>query len=381
MSTSPQQANLRALSELRLHPDAGLVPDMPESEYRTFCLDFEARGLQVPLDVTEAGVVLDGRARLRAAKELGWEQVAVHTVSPPDEVAFMLLAAIRRRQLEASQRAAIALELANYDARRKNARARQRQNLRQHPEVATLPPRGGKTRELIAEIAGTSPRTAQDVITVYEEDRHLFEQVKAGKLAAPQAARRVRRLQRDAQLPPPPPLPQGPFQILYADPPWQLGNPDGPYAPEKHYATLPLAEIKALAVPAAEEGLLFLWAVNSLLLQALEVMQAWGFTYVTNLIWVKPSIGLGRWTRNRHEVLLLGRRGDFAAPELEDLPDSVVEAPRGRHSQKPALVRTLIECMSPRASKVELFARGKAPPGWVFWGNEAEQPEPAEEPR
>ena len=377
MSISPEQSNLRALSELRLHPDADLVPEMPANEYGTFRLDLEERGLQVPLEVTEAGVVLDGRARLRAATELGWEQIEVRVVAPKDEVAFMLLAAIRRRQLDASQRAALALELEDYEARRAEARLQQRQNLRQNAEVATLPPRG-KTRERLAEIGGVSARTAQDVITVYEHDRALFEQVKAGKLAAPKAARSVRRLRRDAQLPPSPPLPEGPFEIVYADPPWQLGNPNGPYAPEQHYPTLPRSEIEALAVPAAEASLLFLWAVNCLLPQALEVMQAWGFRYVTNLVWVKPSIGLGRWTRNRHEHLLLGRKGDFPAPELEDLPDSVVEAARGRHSEKPAYVRELIERMYPHASKVELFARAKPPPGWVFWGNEAEESGPSE---
>ena len=214
MSTSPQQANLRALSELRLHPDAALVPEMPESEYGTFCLDLEARGLQVPLDVTEAGVVLDGRARLRAAKDLGWKQIEVRVVAPTDEVEFMLLAAIRRRQLDASQRAAIALELEDYEEMRDRARTRQRQNLRQHAEVATSPPRG-KTRERIAAIAGVSARTAQDVITVYEHDRALFEQVKAGKVAAPQAARRVRQAAtRRIGVSSPPPLPGGPFEVV-----------------------------------------------------------------------------------------------------------------------------------------------------------------------
>src|SRR5207245_11360894 len=63
------------------------------------------------------------------------------------------------------------------------------------------------------------------------------------------------------------------------DPPWQLGNPDGPYAPENHYPTLPLEQIKALPVPAAENAVLFLWAVPGLLPEAFEVIAAWGFRY------------------------------------------------------------------------------------------------------
>ena len=61
------------------------------------------------------------------------------------------------------------------------------------------------------------------------------------------------------------------------------------------------------------------------------------------------------------------------------IPDSIIEAPRGRHSEKPAAVRELIDRMYPHASKLELFARGKAPEGWRFWGNQAEAPETGEE--
>jgi N6-adenosine-specific RNA methylase IME4 len=53
--------------------------------------------------------------------------------------------------------------------------------------------------------------------------------------------------------------------------------------------------------------------------------------------------------------------------------DSVVEAPRGRHSEKPKVFYELIERMYPHATRLELFARGKQRPGWTFWGNEVEQ--------
>jgi N6-adenosine-specific RNA methylase IME4 len=133
---------------------------------------------------------------------------------------------------------------------------------------------------------------------------------------------------------------------------------------------MPLGDIAALQVPAAEQGVLFLWVVSCLLPQALTVISAWGYTYKTNLVWVKPSIALGRWARNRHELLLIARRGDQPPPEREDLPDSVFEAPRGRHSEKPALVYELIERAYPGLSKLELFARGTPRPGWAAWGNQ-----------
>jgi N6-adenosine-specific RNA methylase IME4 len=326
------------------------------------------RGLRVPIEITSKDVVLDGYQRLRAARDLGIERVPVRIVEADDEVEYMLRAAVLRRHLEPGQRAALAIELGGYERLRTEGRARQRANLRQFAEGALLPPRG-KTRDLLAGWAGVSPRTAQDVALLSEHDKDLFERVKRGEIGAALAARRVRRVLRDGCLPPSPPLPTGPFELIYADPPWQLGNPDGPYAPESHYPTLPLDQIKALEVPAADDAVLFLWAVSALLPQALAVIESWGFEYKTNLVWEKEWIGPGVWLRNRHELLLVARRGAFSPPEPEDRVDSVLEAPRGRHSEKPERVYELLEQMYPHASKLELFARRRRP-GWAAWGNE-----------
>jgi N6-adenosine-specific RNA methylase IME4/ParB-like chromosome segregation protein Spo0J len=362
---------LRPLDALRAHERSELVPRMSAEAYRAFSDDIGARGIIVPLEITSEDVVLDGRERLRAAGELGLELVPVRIVAPEDEVEFMLLAALERRQLSPSQRAALAVELGRYRELRVEGKRRQRANLRRSTEVAELPPRG-KSRDKAAAWAGVSARTIQDAATVRELDDDLFQQVKAGKLPVDVAARRVRRARRDATLPAAPPLPEGLFEVIYPDCPWQMGNPDGPYAPENYYPTMPLAEIKALEIPSAADAICFLWAVNSLLPEALEVLAAWGFEYKTNFAWVKPSPALGRWHRGRHELLLVGTKGDFPAPEPEDCPESVIEAPRGRHSEKPACVYELLERMYPEASKLELFARGKPRPGWTAWGNEIE---------
>ena len=362
-------ADKRPTAALSPHPQRALVPQLSEDAYLAFRADIGERGVQVPLEVTAEGVVLDGHARLRAALELDFEQVEVRILAPADERQHILHAALTRRQLSASQQAALLLELEQYQELRAEAQARQRANLKQASEVATLPPRG-KTRDLLAAWGGIGARTLQDAATVQAHDPELFEQVKAGELGATLAARRVRREIRDRALPEPPPLPEGPFELIYADPPWQLGNPDGPQAPENHYPTMPTDEICALQVPSADDAVLFLWAVSCLLPEALEVMAAWGFGCKSTFCWVKPSIGPGVWLRNRHELLLVGRKGDYPPPEPEDRCDSVLQAPRGRHSQKPAALYELIERMYPRASKLELFARN-ARAGWIAWDKEA----------
>ena len=371
MSAAPQAVTIewRPTSGLRAHEHARLLPTLQGAAYQSFRDDIAQRGITNPLEITSDGIVLDGRERLRAARELGLERLPVLVINPVDQVEHIILCALQRRHLSASQRAAFALELDRYRDLRAAAATRQRSNLRQNAEEAASPPRG-KTRDHVASWAGVSARTVQDAATVQRHDPQLFERIKTGELAADLAARKVHRARRDANLPPAPPLPDGPFELLYADPPWQLGNPDGLNAPENHYPTMPLNQIKELKPPAAERAVLFLWAVNCLLPEALDVINAWGFAYKTNFVWVKESIGLGNWARNRHELLLFATRGPIAVPDPDERPDSVFETTRLRHSQKPEDAYRLIEAAYPHLSRIELFARGTPRAGWHAWGNE-----------
>ena len=132
-----------------------------------------------------------------------------------------------------------------------------------------------------------------------------------------------------------------------------------------------LDDIKMLPVPAAADAVLFLWATVPMLPQALETMSAWDFNYKSSFVWVKDKIGLGFWNRNQHELLLIGTRGNIPAPAPGTQSSSVIEAPRRRHSEKPACVREMISAMFPNVPKLEMFARGECVPGWDFWGNEA----------
>jgi ParB-like chromosome segregation protein Spo0J len=274
--TSDQPPQQKSTNDLRLHHQAEIVPEMSTDEYAPFVADIAERGILTPLEVTAAGVVLDGRARLRAATELGFEHVPTRTVEPENQPEHILRSALRRRHLSASQKAALALELVDYQLVREQADTRRRANLRQATEVATLPPRGERSREYAARVSGAGARTVQDAATVREADPTLFAAIKAGTIPANRAAQRVRQERRYAEIGSAPPLPDGRFDLIYADPPWQLGNPDAEYAPENYYPTLSLQEIKELAVPAADNACLFLWAANSLLPQAIEVLEAWG---------------------------------------------------------------------------------------------------------
>lgn len=170
-----------------------------------------------------------------------------------------------------------------------------------------------------------------------------------------------------------PALPAGPFDVIYADPPWRYeGATITPNRRiENHYPTMDLEAICALPVRdiAAKDAVLYLWAPAAKLAEAMEVIDAWGFTFRTHAVWVKPSIGPGHWVRAQHEDLLIARRGKMRTPAPATRPSSVFEAPRKRHSAKPEIVYVDLERMYPDARRIELFARQHRP-GWRAWGNE-----------
>jgi len=164
----------------------------------------------------------------------------------------------------------------------------------------------------------------------------------------------------------------GPFALLYADPPWRYEHvKTASRAVENHYPSMSLDEICELPVSeiAAADSMLFLWATSPKLAEAMQVIEAWGFSYRSCMVWVKDKIGMGYYARQRHELLLIGRRGDPPVPAEADRPASVIEAPRGKHSEKPAVFIELLEGMYPGWPKVELFCRSPRD-GWAAWGNE-----------
>lgn len=179
----------------------------------------------------------------------------------------------------------------------------------------------------------------------------------------------MRRKREDA-----PPLPEGKYNLILSDPPWRYEHvKTESRAIENHYPTMTLDEICALPVAglADDDAVLFLWATSPKLAEAMRVIEAWGFEYRTCMVWVKDKIGMGHYARQRHELLLIARRGSPGVPLPADREDSVIEAPRGQHSEKPLAAYEAIERMYPFATKVEIFARNTRD-GWSSWGNEVD---------
>ena len=196
--------------------------------------------------------------------------------------------------------------------------------------------------------------------------------------------------------------PAGGFGLIMADPPWsyEMFSAKGyAKAPEAQYATMDLAAIKALPVEAlaAPDCLLWLWAVNPQLPQAIDVLRAWGFTFKTAGTWLKRTthgkvaFGTGYILRSSNEPFLIGTRGNpkttrgtrsavitddercRATGDWSDLwPNGTVtiEAGAREHSRKPDEAFRACDELMPGVRRLELFSRTDRP-GWTAWGDEA----------
>lgn len=168
----------------------------------------------------------------------------------------------------------------------------------------------------------------------------------------------------------------GKYSLIYADPPWRYESPpmgSASRAIENHYPTMTFEDIAALPVAdiAHDDCMLFLWATPPLLMRTASIITAWGFEYKTGAVWVKDQIGMGFYFRQRHEHLLVCKRGNMPTPAEGSRQDSVIEAPRREHSAKPPVVYDIIDLMYPDVRKIELFARTRRR-GWKSWGNQVE---------
>ncbi len=174
---------------------------------------------------------------------------------------------------------------------------------------------------------------------------------------------------------------QGPYTTILADPPWQFQNRTGKMAPEHkrllRYPTMELKEIMELPVSklAAAKSHLYLWVPNALLQEGLRVMESWGFTYKTNLVWYKvrkdggpDGRGVGFYFRNVTELILFGVRGSMRTLQPGRTMVNLMSTQKREHSRKPDEIYDIIESCSP-GPYLELFARFQRP-GWDQWGNE-----------
>lgn len=212
------------------------------------------------------------------------------------------------------------------------------------------------------------------VVAGRDDAAELLEWAEAEGATVKQLRERVREIKAaDA-----PPLPEGVYRVIYADPPWEYGdkrtNDEQSGSAESQYPTMPIDAICGLPVRdmAAADSALFLWATAPLLVEAVRVIESWGFTYKAQFVWDKVRGFNGHYNDVRHELLLIATRGS-CVPAVDTLDPSIVQEKRTKHSKKPDRFYELIERLYPLGddTHVELFAR-RSRTGWCSWGNQVD---------
>ena len=179
------------------------------------------------------------------------------------------------------------------------------------------------------------------------------------------------------------------YQIIYADPPWEMGKigqgrdkRKGRVASptrsiQTPYLTMTTQAICALPIKLIADDIchLWLWATNRTLHDAFHVVDEWGFKYL-NILTYNKKAGVGAWFVNTTQHLLFGYKGKLEMGIGRYTITSQFYRPE-KHSKKPEETYELISNISPYEKKIELFARPYSSlfqkrEGWDVWGNEVD---------
>lgn len=172
------------------------------------------------------------------------------------------------------------------------------------------------------------------------------------------------------------------YGAILCDPPWRFrtwGEHNQAKSASKHYGLMTMDELRLLPVAhlSTDHCALFMWAVQPMIPQALELMAAWGFRYKTMGVWAKQSSSGKKWAfgtgyifRCAAEFYLVGTIGtpQIGARNVRNL----IVAPTREHSRKPDEMHANIERLFPCTRRAELFAR-ESRDGWDTWGNQSKK--------
>ncbi|HUV72210.1 MAG TPA: MT-A70 family methyltransferase [Clostridia bacterium] len=352
---------------MKFHEVANLFPLLEGKPFNELVEDVKKNGLLEPI-WTHDNQVVDGRNRFRACKVAGVEPRFRPWNGKGSLVSFVVSLNLRRRHLTPSQTACVAVEaLPFYEAEAKE---------RQKEHGGTAP--GRTLSPLMDTVKGRADFFVADDFKVARgyvaaakaiklSSPKTFEEVKSGKIKISQVTRQIKKEKQLENLKDLKPL-EGKFNVIVVDPPWNIGdyNSDG-FRGGATYPTMTIDEIRNIELPAEEDCILWLWAVDTCLEEALEIIKDWGFERKGTLIWNKEKMGLGKWLRRQHEYCFLAVKGKPTF--FGENSRSVICSPRGKHSEKPDVFYKLVEETCKYKSKLDYFARKKRE-GWTVFGDE-----------
>lgn len=168
------------------------------------------------------------------------------------------------------------------------------------------------------------------------------------------------------------------YQIIVADPPWQITKIKKRVRPnqvEMDYPMMTLDEIRELPISkiAADSSICFIWTIDKYLYETPKILEVWGFKYHLTMAWNKTN-GLAMYGFNRQtEFIVVGLRGKHEAyPKRKTIRTSFT-AKSPYHSRKPDEFYQMLDVLD--GERIDLFARSSrsgwfGAKQWDVWGNE-----------
>lgn len=363
------------INKMKIHPAAEIFPMLSGEELDSLAADIKAHGLRHEL-VTYEGELLDGRNRWAACKAAGVDPSFVE-YKGDSPVSFVISVNIKRRQLDASQRACVAAEIEPMFAVEAKKRYDETVGRPSKQSSANLRSIKAKASEYAAKVVSVSPRMVEYAKEIKAKNPEAFERVKSGEVTVNEVLKEIKKEKRKADIDKQKEdiktgaikMPSGVFEVIAMDPPWNYGreyDPDGSRVANP-YPEMCQAELLELEPPFAKDCVLFLWSTHAFIWDAKQLLDKWGFSYKATLVWDKEKIGMGSWLRMQCEFCLVAVRGNPAWNNTTWR--DIIREPRREHSRKPEAFYKMCEEVTV-GRKLEYFSRSKRV-GWSSVGNES----------
>ena len=370
------------MQELTINPEfQALIPPLSADEYAQLEANVIADGCREPI-CAWLGTIIDGHNRYKICTEHGIEFDVREMDFDDDEAVkvWMIDNQNGRRNLTDGWKFELAQAkkalLAEKGAEKRAATQGRPSNDKPLSNVDNS--KHDTRKEVAADLGWSTGKVAMADKVWREADADTKEKVKSGEVSINQAYQQVKRESRrkdieqrieEVKSRPKTATISGPYDIVLADPPWRYDFSETKGREiENQYPTATVDEICSHDPEAAENCILFLWATAPKLIEALKVMEAWGFSYKTQAVWDKEKIGMGYWFRGQHEIFLVGTKGKVQPPPDVFRVSSVFRETRSKHSKKPICVYEWIERAFFDKKKLEMYCRDPRD-GWGVWGN------------
>lgn len=356
-----------------------LIPELTTEEFRQLEENILAEGCRENL-IVWGDILIDGHNRFEICTKHGLEYKTANKdfVSRDKVIEWIILNQFGRRNLSSYDRSVLALRLKDVFAEK--AKENQLATLKQNTVGQKSDERKEpvSTKKELAKVAGVSHDTIAKVQKIEEKATpEIKQKVKSGDISINKAYSSIKKEERKADIQQQKKdieegkavLPEGLFEVLSVDPPWNYGTP---YDPDGRRVANPYPEmtqdqLKNLPIPSTDNSVLFLWTTHRFIWDAKELLDLWGFEYRSTIVWDKDKIGMGDLFRMQCEFCLVGIKGKPVFDNNNTWRD-IIREPRREHSRKPETFYEMVDhlCVG---RKLDYFSRGGRQ-GWETFGND-----------